>query len=137
MGEASTQKRRAEKVNRLTIKMRSSEDDHIFFQCLFESYKSSCQLIDVADIRVDAKSEVELLAEIKKIAVITRSNLVNVVSLMSAAQEHGEHPCIKGKSTQYLSLPVPIFFHFVFSVKNLIWPPDPLNKGKMDFLLHF
>ena len=26
----------------------------------------------------------------KKIAVITRSNLVNVVSLMSAAQEHGE-----------------------------------------------
>merc|ERR1719370_2048603 len=39
---------------------------------------------------VDAKSEVELLAEIKKIAVITRSNLVNVVSLMSAAQEHGE-----------------------------------------------
>ena len=97
MGEASTQKRRAEKVNRLTIKMRSSEDDYIFFQCLFESYKSSCQLTDVADIRVDAKSEVELLAEIKKIAVITRSNLVNVVSLMSAAQEHGEHPCIKGK----------------------------------------
>ena len=39
---------------------------------------------------VDNKSEVELLAEIKKIAVITRSNLVNVVSLMSAAQEHGE-----------------------------------------------
>ena len=39
---------------------------------------------------VDTKSEVELLAEIKKIAVVTRSNLVNVVSLMSAAQEHGE-----------------------------------------------
>ena len=39
---------------------------------------------------VDAKSEVELLAEIKRIAVVTRSNLVNVVSLMSAAQEHGE-----------------------------------------------
>ena len=40
--------------------------------------------------RVDSKTVVELLAEIKKIAVITRSNLVNVVSLMSAAQEHGE-----------------------------------------------
>ena len=39
---------------------------------------------------VDNKSEVELLAEIKKIAVIARSNLVNVVSLMSAAQKHGE-----------------------------------------------
>ena len=24
-----------------------------------------------------------------------------------------------------------------FSIKNLIWPPDPLNKGKMDFFLHF
>ena len=39
---------------------------------------------------VEDKSEGELLAEIKKIAVITRINLVNVVSLMSAAQEHGE-----------------------------------------------
>ena len=39
---------------------------------------------------MDIKSEVQLLAEIKKIAVITRSNLVNVVSPMSAAQEHGE-----------------------------------------------
>ena len=111
-GEASTKKCRAEKVCRPTIKMGSSEDDFIFFQCLFESYKRSCQLTDVADIRdqllacceidlrrdlhrylgtgVDAKSEVELLAEIKRIAVVTRSNLVNVVSLMSAAQEHGE-----------------------------------------------
>ena len=92
--------------------MGSSEDDFIFFKCLFESYKRSCQLTDVPDIRdqllaccetdlrrdlhrylgtgVDAKSEAELLAEIRKIAVVTRSNLVNVVSLMSAAQEHGE-----------------------------------------------
>ena len=110
--ESSGQNRKAEKVSRPTIKMGSSEDDFIFFQCLFESYKRSCQLTNVTDIRdqllaccetdlrrdlhrylgtgVDAKSEVELLAEIKKIAVITRSNLVNVVSLMSAAQEHGE-----------------------------------------------
>ena len=22
-----------------------------------------------------------------------------------------------------------------FSIKNFIWPPDPLNKGKIDFLL--
>ena len=110
--EAGNQKRRAEKVNRPTIKMGSSEDDFIFFKCLFESYKRSCQLTDDMDIRdqllaccetdlrrdlhrylgtgVDTKSEVELFAEIKKIAVITRSNLVNVVSLMSAAQEHGE-----------------------------------------------
>ena len=106
--EAGSQKRRAEKVSRPTIKMGSSEDDFIFFKCLFESYKRSCQLTDATDIRdqllaccetdlrrdlhrylgtgVDAKSEVELLAEIKKIAVITRSNLVNVVSLMSATQ---------------------------------------------------
>ena len=110
--ETNSQKSKAEKVSRPTIKMGSSEDDFIFFQCLFESYKRSCQLTNVTDIRdqllacceidlrrdlhrylgtgVDNKSEVELLAEIKKIAVITRSNLVNVVSLMSAAQEHGE-----------------------------------------------
>ena len=109
---ATTQKHKAEKVSRPVVKMGSSEDDFIFFKCLFESYKRSCQLTDVVDIRdqllaccetdlrrdlhrylgtgVDTKSEVELLAEIKKIAVITRSNLVNVVSLMSAAQEHGE-----------------------------------------------
>ena len=110
--EAGSQKRRAEKVSRPTIKMGSSEDDFIFFKCLFESYKRFCQLTDDTEIRdqllaccetdlrrdlhiylgtgVDTKSEVKLLAEIKKIAVITRSNLVNVVSLMSAAQEHGE-----------------------------------------------
>ena len=110
--EASTQKQRAEKVCRPTIKLGSSEDDFIFFKCLFESYKRSCQLTDVANIRdqllaccemdlrrdlhrylgtgVDAKSEAELLVEIKRIAVVTRSNLVNVVSLMSAAQEHRE-----------------------------------------------
>ena len=108
MVEAGNQKRRAEKVSRPTLKMGSSEDDFIFFKCLFESYKRSCQLTDVTDIRdqllaccetdlrrdlhrylgtgVDTKSEVELLTEIKRIAVITRSNLVNVVSLMSAAQ---------------------------------------------------
>ena len=109
---ATTQKHKAEKVSRPVVKMGSSEDDFIFFRCLFESYKRSCQLTEVVDIRdqllaccetdlrrdlhrylgtgVDTKSEVELLAEIKKIAVVTRSNLVNVVSLMSAAQEHGE-----------------------------------------------
>ena len=76
------------------------------------SYKRSCQLTDEVDIRdqllaccetdlrrdlhrylgtgVDTKSEGELLTDIKRIAVITRSNLVNVLSLMSAAQEHGE-----------------------------------------------
>ena len=97
--QSRSQSRKAEKVCRPTIKMGSSEDDFIFFQCLFETYKRSCQLTNITDIRdqlrcvgtgVDAKSEVELLAEIKKIAVITRSNLVNIVSLMSAAQEHGE-----------------------------------------------
>ena len=110
--ETAGKKNKAEKVSRPTIKMGSSEDDFILFKCLFESYKRSCQLTDIVDIRdqllaccetdlrrdlhrylgtgVDTKSEGELLAEIKKIAVITRSNLVNVVSLMSAAQEHGE-----------------------------------------------
>merc|ERR1719435_658453 len=110
--ETNSQNRKAEKVSRPTIKMGSSEDDFIFFKCLFESYKRSCQLTDDTDIRdqllaccetdlrrdlhrylgtgVDIKSEVELLAEIKKIVVVTRSNLVNVVSLMSAAQDHGE-----------------------------------------------
>ena len=94
---AGNQKRRAEKVSCPTIKMGSSEDDSIFFKCLFESYRRSCQLTDDTDIRdqllacsetdlrrdlyrylgtgVDTKSEVELMAEIKKIAVITRSNL--------------------------------------------------------------
>ena len=24
-----------------------------------------------------------------------------------------------------------------YSIKNLIWPPDPLNEGKNDFLLHY
>ena len=51
------------------------------------------------------------------------------------------HPCIKGKPTQYLSpgqtggtnmLP-----HLFFSIKNLIWPQDPLIERKIDFSLHF
>ena len=88
--EAASKKNKAEKVSRPTIKMGSSEDDFIFFKCLFESYKRSCQLTDIVDIRdqllaccetdlrrdlhrylgtgVDTKSEGELLAEIKKIA---------------------------------------------------------------------
>ena len=49
--ESQSQNRKAEKVNRPTIKMGSSEDDFIFFQCLFESYKRSCQLTNVIDIR--------------------------------------------------------------------------------------
>ena len=49
--ENSRQKSKAEKVSRPTIKMGSSEDDFIFFKCLFESYKRSCQLTDVVDIR--------------------------------------------------------------------------------------
>ena len=100
VGTAS-KKNKAEKVSRPTIKMGSSEDDFTFFRCM---------LTDVVDIRyqllacceadlrrdlhrylgtgVDTKSEVELLSDIKKIAAIKRSNLVNVVSLISAAQEH-------------------------------------------------
>ena len=39
--ESSSQNRKAEKVSRPTIKMGSSEDDFIFFKCLFESYKRS------------------------------------------------------------------------------------------------
>ena len=35
--ESASQNRKAEKVSRPTIKMGSSEDDFIFFQCLFES----------------------------------------------------------------------------------------------------
>ena len=49
--ESNGQNRKAEKVSRPTIKMGSSEDDFIFFQCLFESYKRSCQLTNVTDIR--------------------------------------------------------------------------------------
>ena len=48
---AGNQKRRAEKVSRPTIKMGSSDDDFIFFKCLFESYRRSCQLTDDTDIR--------------------------------------------------------------------------------------
>ena len=47
----SSQSCKAEKVTRPTIKMGSSEDNFIFFQCLFESYKRSCQLTSVIDIR--------------------------------------------------------------------------------------
>ena len=50
VGTAS-KKNKAEKVSRPTIKMGSSEDDFIFFKCLFESYKRSCQLTDITDIR--------------------------------------------------------------------------------------
>ena len=49
--EAGSQKRRAEKASRPTIKMGSSEDDFIFFKCLFESYKRFCQLTDDTEIR--------------------------------------------------------------------------------------
>ena len=50
---------------------------------------------------VDAKSEVELLAKFKRIAVVTRSNMVNVVSLILAAQEHRERKLqiLSGKNT--------------------------------------
>ena len=41
----------AEKVNHPTIKMGSSMDNFIFFKCLFESYKRSCQFMDDTDIR--------------------------------------------------------------------------------------
>merc|ERR1719435_542917 len=110
--ETNSQNRKAEKVSRPTIKMGSSEDDFIFFKCLFESYKRSCQLTDVSDIRdqllaccetdlrrdlhrylgtgVDTKSEVELLAEIKKIAVITRSNLVTIYSMSESKIDKDE-----------------------------------------------
>ena len=37
MVEAGSQKQRAEKGSRPTIKMGSTEDDFIFFKCLFES----------------------------------------------------------------------------------------------------
>ena len=33
--------------------------------------------------------------------------------------------------------PGPIFFPIFFSMKILFWSPDPLNKGKIKFLLHF
>ena len=49
--ETAGKKNKAEKVSRPTIKMGSSEDDFIFFKCLFESYKRSCQLTDVTDVR--------------------------------------------------------------------------------------
>ena len=49
MVEAGTLKHKAEKVCRPVIKMGSSEDDFIFFKCLFESYKRSCQLTNVID----------------------------------------------------------------------------------------
>ena len=51
MVESGGQNRKAEKVSRPTLKMGSSEDDFIFFQCLFESYKRSCQLTSITDIR--------------------------------------------------------------------------------------
>ena len=51
------------------------------------------------------------------------------------------HPCIFFTRTQYFS-PSPtagtnILPHFFFSMKFLFWSPDPLNKGKLKFLLHF
>ena len=78
------------KVSRQTIKIGStSEDDLISLKCLFESYKRSCQLSDVTNIRdqlltccetdlrrdlhryfgtgLGGNSEAELLAEIKRI----------------------------------------------------------------------
>ena len=48
---AGNQKRRAEKDSRPTIKIGSREDDFIFFKCLFESYRRSCQLTVDTDIR--------------------------------------------------------------------------------------
>ena len=51
VAETAGKKNKAEKVSRPTIKMGCSEDDFIFFKCLFESYKRSCQLTDVTDIR--------------------------------------------------------------------------------------
>ena len=47
------------------------------------------------------------------------------------------HPCIKSNPTQYFSPAVPILFQEFFSIKNLIWPLDPLNKGKIYFFQQF
>ena len=57
VGETNSQNRKAEKVSRPTIKMGSSEDDYIFFQCLFDSYKRSCQLTNVTDIRTACRDQ--------------------------------------------------------------------------------
>ena len=50
---------------------------------------------------------------------------------------------IDNESPMYIKQADPIFspagtnilLRVFFSIKNLIWPPDLLNKGKIDFLL--
>ena len=111
--QGRNRKSKAEKVARPKIQLGVSEDEYGFFECLWASYKRSCELSEVEDIRdqllaccetelrrdihrslgsaVQTKSEQEIMLEIKKLAVLVRSNLVNVVALMSASQERDEN----------------------------------------------
>ena len=47
------------------------------------------------------------------------------------------HPCIKGKSTEFISPPVQIFFHVFFSIKTLFGLQTPLIKEKLIFYCIF
>ena len=69
---------RREKVSHPTIKMGSSKDDFVFFKCLFESYKRSCQLTDGTDmtseIRPLACCETDLRRDLHRYIALTLAN---------------------------------------------------------------
>ena len=105
-------KNKAEKVPRPVIKMQIGQDDFEFFKSLWTGYKRASNLTNDVDIRdqllaacdtdlrrdlhrsmgsaLDTAMEKAVLKEIEQLAVLSQSNLVNVVKLLATSQDRDE-----------------------------------------------
>jgi hypothetical protein len=103
---------KTQKIERPVIKTGIGEDDFQFFESEWKCYKRACKLTDAAEIRdqlrcccdadlkrdlyrslgssIDSSTEAQMLKEIKNLAVISRSNPVNMVKLLNLMQEREE-----------------------------------------------
>ena len=103
---------KAEKVPRPVVKMDMGEDDYLYFESRWESYKRATGLKDAQLIRdqllaacsedlsrdlfrlvgsaIQLLTEEKLLKKIKELAVRPQNNLINVVKLLGLEQERDE-----------------------------------------------
>ena len=101
-----------EKYKRPVLTKGVGEDKFNLFMSNWARYKRSTGLVEVTTIRdqlvgtcseelyedmynllgssIDQKTEVELMAEMKRLAVVSQNNMVNVVRLMSITQDRDE-----------------------------------------------
>ena len=112
VGGGNDNRSKAEKVPRPQLKLGIGQDEYLFFKSRWEAYKRSCHLVEIAMIRdqlvsccdqdlmmdlhrslgssIANATEVVIMKEMEKLAVVQQSNLVNIVALMSANQEREE-----------------------------------------------